>query len=555
VYDWLLRLEGLPRPPGYNRHLAQSRSLRLHLRGIWDDNDDSSQTLLRRHPREDATSFEWRKANFVPITLPLARRALARVQALLHDTTYELRTSAALEAVLNRPVFGGVDFFSFVQSRLVPAMLEDANAVLHWCPQPADPLAARSLPFTPVVVPSSTIRYHTSDLLIYEQPEPDTPATRLAWPWQPPERTLVFQAAGECWQVRARCTQGRWEALAPPHWLGNHPLHRLPAVVLGGIAQPDGTGWASFWDGFVPFADEALRQFSDWQVVLADSAYPIKEISPLLCTAEGCSHGWVTDDRGRHHPCTACNGTGYVLHTGPFAALVRPAGSSLSPVPTDSRPLVSYITPPTEILRYAQQAWQVLLDQAADALHLRYIEDAQSGTAKRIDREHLYAHLTAIATNVFDRLMLQSLEILEGYVQPTAFEQPWVEKPGRFDLHADTGLGEQLEHALRLGQPHLAHLTACRWLNQHYAAHSLPLRWQQALARFDPLCYTEPDQRLRWLEAGIVSRDVYRKSLVAPQAIARLTQRHATDSPSDLTPARLDALLAAEVQDLLAANA
>jgi len=521
----------LPEPPLRAQWQAVCRQIRLHTRG-----NDPRDTLLRRHRYEDDTSLNWRLDNYQPITQPVIQRGITALTRLLRDTEYDLQISPQLEAYTRQPRFEGRDFFLYLQEHVLPQMIEDPNGLLVWLPHgPGLHDAEQPVDVRPLCVPSHHIRYQDDNSLVIRQHHPNSP-------------TAVTDGTASALSLTADAAQAYNWVFTPhniyttePHpttpgqvvfrHMYTHHMGRLPALTLGGNWQTVGTSgyYDSFFSGFVAFGNEALRQFSDWQAVVSLNAYPIKELQPIVCDAPGCHHGQVTLG-GETRPCTQCHGTGYVYHTGPFNALIRPEVNPALGETDNGQPLLRYITPPTEIIQYAQQAWELLLTKAEDALQLGRVLQPQSGVAKAQDREELYGMLSRIGTHVFDHLMAQSLDILERYRNIVNPQPVRVVKPRQFTLQGGANhLAAELSAAQEAGLPQalLAELVR-RWAGRQLDGDPLAQRRLHVLLLADPLYLLSAAEKREWVRHGVVSPDQVQHSQQLDTALSRLiTQKGA----------------------------
>jgi hypothetical protein len=324
-----------------------------------------------------------------------------------------------------------------------------------------------------------------------------------------------------------------------------HALGERCGFPLGGVAREAGC-YDSFFARFLPFAHEAIRQFSDWQVVTSSNAYPVKELRVTPCDAPGCYSGQVNGSE-----CPRCEGRGYTVRTGPFAALIRPeANTALGETESDV-PMLRYITPPTEILRYAQQAWESLLERAEDAISLRQSREPQSGVAKAYDREELYALLEQIGRHVLEGLIERSLWTIERLIAPFRPVQPRVMRRGSFRPEDRESLRRLWQEEARQGPARgLALPALVAWADSQYPPHSPERRQAQLIAQLDPLSlYTLEEQR-QLLAQGVIRAEELRFSLLLPHALQEVLRIKGT---AWFLAAELEALRA-EIKLLLNGN-
>ncbi len=505
----------LPAPAHRARWVAHRAEMRVHTRG-----EHPGPVLLRRHLTEDEACHRWRLDNFVPITQPAMLRALAQLSRLFEPGSWALEASPALEALLRRPCFLGLDFAGFVQQQLLPRLIEDPNAWLVWLPagpgltDPTQPVEVQ-----PLIVGSDRIHYLDDEVMIFlsEEKSPvDTGNGSVAegqiYLWLTPDGVARSLQYGRVYERNFR-----FEVLY------RHGLGERCGFPLGGVAR-EVDCYESFFARFLPFAHEAIRQFSDWQVVTSANAYPVKELRVTPCDAPGCYGGQINGT-----DCPRCEGRGYTVRTGPFAALIRPeANAALGEVESDL-PMLRYITPPTEILRYAQQAWESLLERAEDSISLRQPREPQSGIAKAYDREELYALLEQIGRHVLEGLIERSLWMIERLIAPFRPVRPRVLRRGSFRPEDRESLRRLWQEETRQGPARgLALPALVAWADSQYPPHSAERRYAQLIAQLDPLSLCTLEEQRQLLAQGVIRAQELRFSLLLPHALQEVLRRRGT---------------------------
>ena len=133
------------------------------------------------------------------------------------------------------------------------------------------------------------------------------------------------------------------------------------------------------------------------------SAFPYREEVAEDCDHPKCRDGLILDvETGNTASCSKCNGTGYIINRSPYGVFIRAKSNPALDGNTNlSDPVVRFISPPVDIIKYSGEAWQDLLKKAEESLHLLHVVEAQSGVAKAIDREEQYSFLIKISNNIF----------------------------------------------------------------------------------------------------------------------------------------------------------
>lgn len=203
-----------------------------------------------------------------------------------------------------------------------------------------------------------------------------------------------------------------------------HMLGELPAKVAGGIWNSKGF-YNSWLYAAKAIADEFIGEKSLSQLVNKNLAHPIIVISDEECTTCGgvgqiqiCKKCHLsTDDcgcdRGDGYPdfwtkasCNTCGGTRVMPHD---ISKVR-----VVPKEDMGNPQAQIIAPNPEIPKVQFENVKEVENRLNRALHLNYIEQAQSGIAKDRDMETRYQFFSSIANSLFDDHIYNSLRFIVG---------------------------------------------------------------------------------------------------------------------------------------------
>lgn len=530
--ELLLQFDKLTEPALKECWIREYYKIAVHSQAL-----NPAKIIFRRHQNEDEICWKWRLENYECITKPVIMRAFSALSRIFQDSGFSISTSDLLNELIYKRIYGGMDFLSYFQTRVIKAMIEDPNGFLVWAPMSINENLALNestvdIYFKPIIINSKNIHYFDDNILIYKceyekseinNGQKNVKTGDVFWLY---DKTQIIKIK----QIGSITTK-QYEAEV----IYIHNLGELPAILFGGYWDLRGY-FESFFAQFVPFANEALRQFSDWQVIMANSAYPIKEIGAIKCSHPGCESGVIYErDENRQilkqQNCSACGGTGFVMSTGPFGALVRPENNTALGIEYNaSIPLLRYITPPVEILDYAQKAWQMLLKKAEDALHLNFTDAAQSGVAKAYDREDLYAMLAEISTNFYDHLMFGSLSLLERLyaaarvVKPI---EPTVTKPISFNIRSEEQLQNDFKTFSEMGvAKDLAAEMLIQLADKRFSGSGVPKKITQTLLQYDPLYLNTADEKLAKVSAGIITENDIIRSDYSLSAILRLIEKN-----------------------------
>lgn len=245
--------------------------------------------------------------------------------------------------------------------------------------------------------------------------------------------------------------------------------HELPINILGGTLTKDQhhiedrriygkktktlsevvTFNESFLKPYFEYGDEVINTLSDWQAVRTKSAYPIKVMKGVpcnICVDGTVVNGTLEDGRPDKQVCGNCKGTGMQSGTGPYADIYYEE----SLLKTQSnRPVIEFVAPSTDIVKYLEDAWRGLLKDAKKSVNLDVLADVvESGEAKKTRLQDTEDMLSKIAANLFD-VLERYLWQVECLLVPNRSQRqkPVIIRPTRFDLKSEAMLRAEVTEA------------------------------------------------------------------------------------------------------------
>ena len=244
---------------------------------------------------------------------------------------------------------------------------------------------------------------------------------------------------------------------------------QIPAIVLGGEIMQDGNGWSfyeSYFSGYVPPANDCIRAKTDDDAVRVRANFPIVEEKGQKCpTCNGA--GSVSKDGGKE-TCSGCNGQRVIsVSKGPFSTLVNEPPSNTDHPDWLKKAAIQFHSPDVDILKRSNETWREFLRDAEKAVNLQFIEEAQSGEAKKVDREQKFDMLTKISQNFYLNIIKNSLEIIQAYlvVNPSERERITVGEPTSFSLKTSDDIYQEIGEMGKNGVPAPMILNSIRQLS------------------------------------------------------------------------------------------
>ena len=496
----------------------------IHTRG-----KNPGEILTSRRPNEDPDVQKYRLSIYEPITKGSMNRAIDKLFRIFQNANFSISVSDELNTYLTERKFDGQFFYSYIQKFVVRRMIEDPNGWLVWIPvgegltNPAVKVDAE-----PVLLMSDQIKVLEPGLLTWQSMDEHSPVMSNG---KSQMTGSVYYSLTDTQFLKhtqvGQAIDKRFETVV----IYQHDIGAIPGVILGGDLT-DEHFFDSYFSAFVPFANEAIRQYSDWTAVMTTSAFPYREEIAETCNAKGCRDGIVFNhETEEHDTCGICRGTGRVISRSPFGVFLREKANPALGVDGDvNGPMIRFISPDVSIIEYSGQAWQTLLKKAEESLHLNVIDEAQSGAAKMIDREDSFSQLTKISNNIFDEIIFKSLLFIEKYRNVIEPMNPVITKPISFSMKTEDDLIDELNKLTDKNAPIAFLVESTKDLaRKRFSGNKSVSRMVEVLVSYDPIFHLNTKDKQMLLAAGSIKKDDLIRSLFAYKTLIGLTAEFGTE--------------------------
>jgi hypothetical protein len=509
--------------PDYYREWETVReTMFVHTRG-----KKPGRILTERRPNEDPEIKRYREMIYEPITKGSIQKAIDKLYRIFQNANFSIQVSDELNAYLSTVKFNENFFYSYIQKFVVPRMIEDPNGWIVWIPT-GEGLTNPSVKVDvePLIIGTEQIKYLDRYSITWLD---NKEKSRIKKSNKYVDEGLVYYTlTTDAFYKHVQYGDDRkmqFEIIQ----IYVHNIGKVPGCVLGGDLTPE-KYFESYFSAFVPFANEAIRQYSDWQGVMTTSAFPYREEVGETCDAKGCRDGIIYDSENEEHDtCRRCNGTGRIVSRSPFGVFIREKGNAAFSGESGSEPLVRFISPPVDIIKYSGDAWQTLLRKAEDALHLNMIDEAQSGVAKIIDREDSFAQLTKISNNIFDEIIYKSLVYIESYRNVTNPQAPNIIKPISFSMKTEWDLMQEIVTLTDRNAPVSFLIETTKDLaRKRFSGNKAVSRLVEVLVSYDPIYTISAKDKISMMQSGIIEKEDVLKSLHAYKALTTIVAQNGT---------------------------
>lgn len=510
--------------PKHDLYKSIKESMSFHMEGTYPE-----KLIEERRPYEDERIQTFRRNNYEPITKGIMQEATDSLYRIFNENYYELKTSDDLTNYINSKNFDNMTFMNWVQHYVVPRMLLDPNAVILIIPTNIVDSLTPILPL-PILIDSCKIIDASQDVftylsdefsLVYDgEQETHTYSGNIFYIYT---KTSVYKLT----QVGTK-QDNKYEYIEIlPHNLGF-----VPYATLGGNWNSNNCVYESFFNGFLPFGNDVVRLYSDMQASLITCAYPQRIIKAITCKHPECEgrgyirrevNGNIIRDR-----CPSCNGTGITVPSSPYGQWIvseevgnEALGTSANA--TNRIPPITYVDAPVESLRLLNEIWNDRLEKAKESLHLELIAEAQSGTAKALDREREYAMILKISNNVFENIITFSLTAMEMYIHLNSREMPTVIKPKVFNIKTEETLIAEIEALKNTNAPlGLLQQAYKELFRKRYSGEMDTYYFYEFLIIYIPLYLNSYDTNLELLASGVVTLEMVQLAVRADTLLRQM---------------------------------
>lgn len=353
--------------------LVQASRAYIELYG--DDNEDYLNYFLAHllihnvNMTEEARAWQILSYPAKAVKGLIAENTARIIGILFQNGNYAVKfQNELLQRLLNNATFLGTDFVTFLEQHLVPLMRDDANGFIGVDINELDIPTAIYLPSDCLTHTDGEMYrfYHCGIEYLYDG-------------------GVIVKTYADDTTIEKR-----------------HKVGVAPIVQLGGVNRNG--HYESFWAAGVSNLDTFVRLYLDFAVLSNKHTHPITQSIELPC--QTCEEtGWVRIDEN-NKPCEpklcyACGGDKYVQidHSRainiPFDLARRADGA------IDKMEFIKHYRPDTSAKESAAKAMNDFYNTCKEDLNLLFVDAAQSGTAKAIDREERNAIISQISNRVF----------------------------------------------------------------------------------------------------------------------------------------------------------
>lgn len=538
----------IPKPSANKHWVKEYDAITLHTQ-----RKSPGKLISKRRPTESQETYEYRIQNYEHITHGPFNNAIETLQEILTEANASLHAPDNLMEYVNQLKIGQLNFWQWCNSKVARRMINDANGILVWWPIGDGVIDSNSsVEVKPILIRSGDLRHFTSELISWKSEE----TTNLTLGNNQKYKGEVYYSIDDTnfykyKQVAAGGVNKYKLEVYYPHKMG-----RIPYIILGGeeISETENgkefNFLTSYFAGAIPFANEAIKNYSDHQASVITSAHAIIELESIDCQHRGCDGGRIQEAGVPVHErkiCPSCKGTGQVQPLSPYGKLYRPKRKTFDGENVVKDAMKIHQANPAN-LEYQEKHWRNWMDDCRKALNILKYEDNQSGKAKEYDLEGKRAMIDKIGFNFFNNIIKQSFEIIGALRFINQSFEITLTLPQTLKPKSEKELAEELTMLKEKGAPSfLVQLATTKLIQKRYATDKVALKMSEFLIANDPLFPYTPHEIGAMVGMGAASVEDSNLNAMAPSILTgivlELGEPAFLDMPFDAIKKRFDKVL------------
>lgn len=406
-------------------------------------------SLFSRYPHEAEVTRNWRLSQYKPFTkAPFLQIIQVITGAIFQDSGYNITVNDKDD----NDYIWGANFHKKSLAKYISdsfqQICEDPNGRFVVLPkEPYHSTTTQRIEPDIWFIPSKDIIWVTKDEIIFDVDEIRWAVNGMAYFRFQKDEAGVYQ---------------NMDGLNGGYYYA-HLLNKVPSYVAGGLWNNRGY-YNSWLDAALPVADQFVISKSDEQMVMKQASHPFIIETDTECPScenssgylmVACNHKTSCDcvDGYYRDKCSDCRGTGQISR--------NPGDRIIAPAEDMQHDLIKIVNPDTSINKLHLDNNKDIYLALKEALHLNYIDEAQSGVAKDKDMETRYQFILSIATDIFGRIIpgllgdilaLRNISVNRGIVIPKPTDYVLVQ-PTQFNIKTSMMLLEELKEGRDSGIP------------------------------------------------------------------------------------------------------
>lgn len=493
----------------------------------WNSEQYNSEfdRLFNKHPREPEVTRQWRKSVYRPYqSAPLLECIASNEATILGDSKYTLIVEDAQDsAYINGKNFDGMSLIEYFRFHF-KSIHEDPNGLFVVMPNKARTEYEDNGKIEPTIryVRSADIIYYDGNDLVYLE-------------WNTPYAWFVngigyfrYEKIGEVY-VQSPLNHDYYA----------HKLGKKPAHLAGGFWNSN-RYYDSYLKPALPFCEDLVGASSDSKMIDKEASHPF-----IIETEEDCptcnghmqihvcgtchtkSSDCLCDEDSRSWSlvnCKSCNGTGQMSH--------NPADRWVVPKENMDSDIVKVVGFDVAMNEYLAEKCEKIAIGIRKALYQQYVDEAQSGIAKKIDRAPMYLYRSKVSNGVWDLieaclidiLSLRNMGVSDGKRVPTPPKYILV-RPTDFDLKTETDLLLEYKESTEAKMPdYIRQKQSEMFVDKIFGGDEVMTKSSMFINEMDAFSVTTIIDKTAMLSAGGISPEEYQFSNELPKMMKEVVR-------------------------------
>lgn len=447
--------------------------------------------ILTRYPNESEITHNWRKSQVKPYTQDPFQRAIDMVRgALFQDSNYSITINDKDDnEYINGNNFHDKTLVGYISENL-SNIVEDPNGMFVVIPAEAGTATT-----TPDIRP--IIHFICSkDIITISNDE------------------VIFRLNNYAWVINNigyfRFVQNEKDEYENADATGYyaHMLGYCPFVFAGGIKN-NGGFYESWFRAGLGIADDFIGTKSNSQLVNAAASHPFISMAQEECPqCRGTGQiEWLNPKTECYDKikCDECRGRGFLAHD--------PAEIFYVPKEDMDKEYVKITNPDVAVNTFNSDECDKQMLCLQKALHLNYIDEAQSAIAKAKDMQIRYQFITNICNDVFDRLIyklisyilqIRNVTFSDGMIDFNSSDMVII-KPNDFDIESAEDLLTEISNSDGLPD-YVKTKQLLDYSDKRFGGDTVMIKKVSIINQMDRLSVTSKADRVILLETGSCSK-------------------------------------------------
>ncbi len=478
-----------------------------------------SDILLAARPNENPENLKYRLGVYEPITYEPTNTCLDRIYRVIGDNKFTIICNDITKAYIEQKIFAAswndsknvMSLTEYLRIVAQKRVIEDPNGWIIWFPT-GEGLedSSKSIAPLPMLVYSSQYKYSDNNIFIFLSEE-KSPLKGDKGEIHMDGEVYWFITPAEYWKMYQTGLKSdpKWEQ----EMIYEHGIGEIPIIIGGGDMNADNY-YESYFAPMLAFANDAIREYSDWRSTMITTNYPIREEFVIDCEIKAPHLDPEPREGEEKYEKTREYSRKNVFNTYQRKIVPKGVEGFEAYLPAEV-PGTRFIHPDTANAELSLKSWQILLEKAKQALNLENnIDQAQSGKAKELDKEDEYSLINKICDNYFDNLLLKSLRYCDALLRAGQVDYTIsIIKPSSYAIKTEDDIVNELSTLKEKKAPAIFLTeTTLDLAHKRFSGNPVSSKIFEVVSTYDPVFIYAPEEVNAMQLTGRITKEMAQKS-------------------------------------------